>query len=122
MERRRRPEASISPALKPNERAIRAILAVRSGLFTQASEACEHSKCTTNLYCYHIKGPAGTMPLDSFDLLAIKVSVKAAAPAAAAAAAATPRRSATWMGSSRGIQWTFCTPSSRGSQSRARAT
>ena len=45
------------------------------------------------MYSYHVKGYAGTMPLDSFNLAAIKESVKAAAPTAApdaaAAAAAT---------------------------------
>ena len=45
------------------------------------------------MYSYHVKGYAGTVPLNSFNLAAIKESVKAAAPAAApdaaAAAAAT---------------------------------
>ena len=51
-------------------------------------EACNRFGCKLNLYSYHVKSSAGTMPLESFNLVVIKESVKAAAPATAPAAAA----------------------------------
>ena len=75
--------------LKPNERAICAILAVQSGMFKQISEACKHFGCKLNSYSYQFMGSAGSTPLKTFDLAAIKESVKAAEPAAAPATLAT---------------------------------
>ena len=89
MGRQTRVVAPSRAILNPKERAIHAILAVPSGMFKQISEAYKHFGCNLNSYSYHVKGSAGTIPLESFNLTEIKESVKATAPAAAPAAAAT---------------------------------
>ena len=88
MVHRMRVVAPIRAVLKPKKQAIRSILAVRSGLFKQILEACKNFGCKVNSYYHHVKGSAFTMPLNYFNLAAIKESVKAATPAAANAAAA----------------------------------
>ena len=88
MGRRTRVMAPSRAVLNTKERAIRAILAVRIGLFKHISEACKNFGCELNSYYYHAKGSAGTMSLESSNLATIKESVKAAAPAAVAAVAA----------------------------------
>ena len=50
MGRRTQVVAPIRSVLKPKDRAIRKILAVRSGLFKQISEARKRFGCELNLY------------------------------------------------------------------------